>query len=74
MGEMAVLDRTGDSRLQWKKTDPDEIAAALARFNELKGKGYAAFKVDDTGRKGEQITAFDSTAERLILIPPMVGG
>ena len=74
MSELMVLDQTGDTRLQWRGSDPTEVAAARKRFNELKSKGYAAFKVNRSGNQGEQIDAFDPDAERLVLMPPMVGG
>lgn len=74
MSEMCVLDPSGDSRLQWDKANPDELRLAEERFDELKRSGYAAFKVTAKGDKGEQIDAFDPSAERLILIPQMVGG
>jgi hypothetical protein len=72
--ELIILDRTGDTRLQWKRGDAGEVAAARKRFEELKGKGYAAFKVSGGGGQGEQIDAFDPAAERMVLVPPYVGG
>lgn len=74
IGEMSVLDRSGDTRIQWNKMNPDELAAAENRFNEYKGRGFAAFKVNKKGDKGEQIDAFDPDAERIILVPALVGG
>lgn len=74
IGEISVLDGTGDTRVQWRKTDPDETRAARSSFDDYRTKGYAAFKVNAAGNKGEQIDAFDPTAERMILVPPMVGG
>lgn len=71
---MSILNSTGDSRFQWRKTDPDETATARSRFDELRARGFAAFKVNAQGSKGEQIDAFDPTAERMIMVPPMVGG
>lgn len=74
MGELAVLDRTGDTRLQWSKHNPEKVTAAENRFKELKAKGYAAFKVNKDGDKGIQIDDFDPSAERLIMIPQIIGG
>lgn len=74
MSELMVLDRSGDTRLQWNDYNADEVEAAKKRFAEFKNKGYAAFKVNRKGDQGEQIDEFDAAAERLILIPPMVGG
>jgi hypothetical protein len=74
MSELMVLDRTGDTRLQWDQESQDQVAAARKRFDELKAKGYASFKVNKNGNQGEQIDKFDPTEERIVLLPQMVGG
>jgi hypothetical protein len=74
MGIMSVLDRTGDSRIMWSKTDPDQVAAAEKRFDEYKAKGFAAFRVSKADGKGEQIDKFDASAERIIFVPQLQGG
>jgi hypothetical protein len=75
MGEMAVLDRLkGDTKVIWDADHEEEVEAARAQFDTLTGKGYAAFRVNARGRKGEQIREFDSEAEKIILAPQMVGG
>ena len=73
-GTLCILDESGDSRMQWDKTKPEQIAAAEARFNELKAKRYLAYKVDSKGKQGEVVDKFDPDAERIILHSPMVGG
>lgn len=75
MGEMAVMDRNaGDLKVIWDPDNEDEVAAARAQFDALTGKGYAAFRVGDRGRKGEQIRTFDPDAEKVILAPQLRGG
>jgi hypothetical protein len=74
MSEMAILDQSGDTRLQWDKDDPDSVASAEARFNELKAKRFLAYTVNKKGTQGEVIQKFDPNAERIILTPPPVGG
>lgn len=69
-----VLDGTGDSRMQWDRNDPAQVAAAEARFDEMRGKGYSAYKVDASGRRGEVINKFDPDAERIIMHRQLVGG
>lgn len=72
---MNVLNNTGDSKFMWDRHNADEVAGARAQFNELKKKGFIAFKVDKEGKKTpEQITEFDPNLERIIMSPPMVGG
>lgn len=75
MGEMAVLDRVkGDTKVIWDADRPEEVEAARAQFDTLTAKGYAAFRVTERGRKGEQIRQFDAAAEKIILAPQLVGG
>ena len=74
MGELAVLDRTGDTRLIWDSANDDEVEAAKKMFKNLKDKGYAAYSVNKKGDKGEVMKKFDAEAERIIMAPPMVGG
>lgn len=69
-----VLDGSGDSRFMWSKDNPDEVAAAKSTFSRLKEKGYDAFKVKADGGKGEKISEFDPTAEKIIMAPRLVGG
>jgi len=71
---MCVLDETGDSRIQWDPSNPEEVAKAQLRFEELTKKGYLAYKVNKKGDRGEVILAFDPSAERIILHSAMVGG
>ena len=50
---MCVLDETGDSRIQWDPGNPEEVAKAQFRFEELTKKGYLAYKVNKKGDRGE---------------------
>jgi hypothetical protein len=74
MGEIAILDHTGDTKIIWSKHNADEVDVARNTFDKLKGKGYAAFSVNKKGDQGEQVRTFDPDAERLIMVPQMVGG
>lgn len=74
-GTLAILDRTGDTKLIWDRGNEAEVANARRTFDDLRGKRFLAYRV--TGKKGapgEQITEFDPVAERIILVPPMQGG
>ncbi len=71
---MFVMDENGDTRLQWNRKNPEEVDAARARFNQLKHRGYLAYKVDASGRQGEVLDAFDPNEQRIIMAPQMVGG
>ena len=71
---LCVLDETGDTRMQWDKDKPEEIAKAQARFEELKKLGYLAYSVTKKGDRGTVIDKFDPTAERIIMHRQLVGG
>jgi hypothetical protein len=74
-GEISVLDHHGDTKLMWDSERPDEVAAARKLFDDLKAKGYAAFKVEGKeGTKGEILKKFDPDIERIILAPMVAGG
>ena len=72
--ELAVMDHTGDTKYMWDKNSPDEIAVAEKTFNKLKKKGYLAYTVKRNGNKGDIIHEFDPKMEKIIMIPPVVGG
>lgn len=73
--EMLVLDQTGDTKIIWDSENRDEVDNARRTFEDLTKKGYLAFKVKgEKGEKGEQVRTFEAGLERLILVPPMVGG
>jgi hypothetical protein len=74
MGQLRILDETGDTKLIWDKQKPDEIEAAEEMFDKLKDKGYKAFRVDDKGDKSGEMKKFDSKAEKIIMVPPMQAG
>ena len=73
-GELSVLDQTGDTKVAWDSENDDEIAAARRTFNDLRGKGYLAFRVNKQGDKGQEMREFDPEAEKIILAPQMRGG
>jgi hypothetical protein len=73
-GSLCVLDLSGHSRMQWDRKSPQQVAAAKARFDELRARGYLAYKLEKDGGQGEVITQFDPNAERLVMNAPMVGG
>jgi hypothetical protein len=75
MSQMHVLDREGDTKIIWNPDNEDEVANARRTFDELRRKGFTAYRVDDTtGKRNEVLREFDPDAEKLILRPAMVGG
>jgi hypothetical protein len=72
---MSVLGERGDTKIMWDADNAEEVAAAKRTFDDLRKKGFLAFKATgEKGAKGEQIRTFDADAERIILAPPMRGG
>ena len=74
MAELAVMDRTGDTKTIWDANNPDEVEVARETFNSLKKKRYIAYSVAGDGSKGSIITEFDPNAGKIIMSPPMAGG
>lgn len=74
MGEMRVLDSTGDTKVIWDPENEDETEAAEEQYDSLIKKGFKAFKVSKKGDKGKAMKEFDSDAGKIIMVPAMVGG
>ena len=72
--EIAVLNKTGDTKLIFDPDNTDEVNAAREMFTGLKKKGHVAYKVSADGSKGEVIREFDPRCGKIIMAPAMVGG
>jgi len=74
LGAMAVMDKTGDSKVTWDPNQPAEVEAARAQFDVLKKKGYSAFRMGADDQQGARMQDFDPAARRIIFVPQMQGG
>lgn len=74
MGELKVLDRTGDTRIMWDPERPAEVEVAKKAFDEAKKKGHVAYSVTKKGDKDEVIRDFDPSAGKIIMAPALRGG
>lgn len=74
IGELCVMDATGDTRTIWDPANPDEVTNARNSFEALRKKGYIAYKVIGSGDKGEIMREFDPQAGKIIMSPPVIGG
>ena len=76
LGVLAVLGTNGDTKYLWDKSKPVEVEAARTLFDKLvKKERYLAFRaIGKDGDKGDQVREFNPEDERLIFVPPMVGG
>ncbi len=72
---MRIMDpKAGDLKIEWDQDRPDEVAHARKCFDEAQKKGMLIYKMTRGGSKGDVLTAFDPTAERIIATPRYVGG
>ena len=83
-----ILSGSGDDRLVWDASDPQQIKDAIAKFDEMMEKGFVAFLIDKTGKQREQINKSDwakrkiRQAEEILfkeprevqMVAPIVGG
>ena len=75
MGEISILSANeGDLKIVWDKNNEIEVEMAEKQFNDAMKKKFAAFSVKAKGKKDVKITEFDPDAEKIILVPPIVGG
>lgn len=72
--QMSVIGKEGDTKLEWDPDNSKEVEAAKKSFEENKKKGFKAFRMYDDGKKGEQLDKFDPYAEKILFVPPIVGG
>ena len=69
-----VMDKTGDTRIEWDPSNKDEVKIARKAFDEAKAKKMLLYKTDAHGNAGERIREFDPSAERIIATRQLVGG
>ena len=73
MAIQVVMDHTGDSRHPFNPNNPQSLAEAERRFQELTGSGFTAAVRTASGQVS-QIRSFDPTAEETLFFPRLVGG
>jgi hypothetical protein len=71
MSHMQILDPTGHTSVKWDADVPAEVEAARKVFTEMTAKGYHAFRA---GKNGARMREFDPSAEKVVLVPHLVGG
>jgi hypothetical protein len=74
IGVMRILSQNGDDRLTWDRNNPGEIKDAFKKFKDFIKKGYQAFAVLATGKKGHKLDDFDPLMEEIIMVPATVPG
>jgi hypothetical protein len=63
-----IIDKTGDRRIVWDCTDPDQVHEAFNLYTEMVAKGWKAYAVHrwDANRRGLRIYGFDAETEEII--------
>lgn len=69
-----IMDRSGDTRHEFDVKDKVSLAEAEQRFKEITGRGFMAVALQDDGKPGRQIRAFDETVNATMFIPQLIGG
>jgi hypothetical protein len=68
-----VMDRTGDSRIEWNPGNDAEVEMARAAYTVAKDKKHLIYRVNTDGEK-VLIREFDPTAARIVCVPQTQGG
>jgi hypothetical protein len=75
MGKMHILGRQGDNQVIWDPQNALQTEAVRAAFNGKIADGFTAFRVGPGGlNDAEQLAEFDPHAQRIVLVPQIVGG
>lgn len=74
MGTLNIMGKEGDVKLEWDPDNEQEVEVAERAFKENIKKDFKAFRMYGNGKKGESLTKFDKTAEKILFVPPIVGG
>ncbi len=74
MGVLRILGPSGDTRVAWNPTAPDEVQDVRRQFDEIIHEGYLVFELDDVTREGRQIRTFDPESAELRAFRPLAGG
>ena len=74
MGQMRVLDSSGDRQVNWELEDKASIEAAETVAALLAGSGFTFFSVVPGTDKGSRLERFDPAQETIVAIPRVSGG
>lgn len=77
MGTIRILDRTGDTAVEWNLADNDTVRAAETIFDRLlRSERKVPFSrhAGESADRAVQIDRFDPTADEIIFVRPITGG
>ena len=70
----AIMDETGDTKHIWNPDNEFETENARKMFTDFRKKRYMIYKANADGSKGTVMHEFDPNAEKMIMVPAVVGG
>lgn len=73
MGELRVMDPSGDMSVTWNPRVQAEVDVARETFDRMRNKGHLAYRKEGAGR-GTMLREFDPSASEIIITPPLQGG
>jgi hypothetical protein len=74
MGVLRILGPSGDTRVAWSSTAPDEVEEVRRRFDEIVSDGYLVFELESDTKEGRQVRTFDPSSSELRAFRPLAGG
>lgn len=74
MNEFTVLDPNGHTTTMWDPQSPAEVERARRVFDEMRRRGYRAFRIGKDGGPGEPRRSFDPKDDAMLFVPPIHAG
>ena len=74
MNEFTVLDPNGHTTTMWDPQSPAEIERARRVFDEMRRRGYRAFRIGKDGGPGQPRHSFDPKDDAMVFVPPIHAG
>ena len=74
MNEFTVLDPNGHTTTMWDPQSPAEVDRARRVFDEMRRRGYRAFRIGKDGGPGEPRRSFDPKDDAMLFVPPIHAG
>jgi hypothetical protein len=74
MNEFTVLDPNGHTTTMWDPQDEKEVERARRIFDEMRRRGYRAFRVGKDGSPGQPRNTFDARDDAMLFVPPIHAG
>lgn len=68
MGELRVLNRSGDVTIEWRPDDKESVEQAKEEWKGLKEAGYEFFEMAEGG-KGKRLTRFSKKHGKVLAAP-----